>query len=222
MFKKYHRSIIMIVLVATFMAFLYFVVGKPMIAFLGEPQKLQDYVDQKGLLGVLVFGAFIFVQSISTCIPGLPFYLAAGYVWGGVKGALICDLFATLANTVAFLIGKKFGRNFLLQIFPEDKLEYVEGFIKKGNPKFIHAMFMFLPLPKDTYAWLGYYSEENVIEWIVITFLARFAHIFLYTLSGEKLVTNNYGLLILGGVIAVVVYLVMTIHVKRTKENDGK
>ena len=26
------------------------------------------------------------------------------------------------------------------------------------------VLFMLLPLPKDTYAWLGYYSKENLLQ----------------------------------------------------------
>ena len=162
--KNTKFKVLPILVLIAFLVCIYLFIGRPMVEFVSDVESFQSYIDGKGVAGILIFGLLILFQTITTCIPGLPFYLAAGYVWGGVKGALICDLFATLANTVAFLIGKKFGRNFLLQIFPEDKLEYVEGFIKKGNPKFIHAMFMFLPLPKDTYAWLGYYSEENVLD----------------------------------------------------------
>ena len=85
-------------------------------------------------------------------------------------------------------------------------------------------MFMFLPLPKDTYAWLGFYSRENVVEWILITFIARFPHIFLYTYSAEKMIDQQYGLFIIGAVIAVLVYLVVAIDLKRknTKSKNNE
>lgn len=83
-------------------------------------------------------------------------------------------------------------------------------------------MFMLLPLPKDTYAWLGFYSKENVIEWFIITFIARFPHIFLYTLSAEKMIDNQYGFFIIGAVIAILVYLVVAIYLKRNKAENKK
>lgn len=214
------RTTITIVLVIVFMILLYLFIGRPMISFLGDPVKLQQYVEDQGLLGLLIFGIFIFIQTLSTCIPGLPFYLAAGYVWGGLKGAVICDVFATLANSLAFLIGRRFGRDFLLYLFPEDKLIKVEDFIKRGKPMLIHILFMLLPLPKDTYAYLGYYSEEKLIVWILMTLVFRFPHIFLYTYGGAMLISNQYSLLVLGAVIAIIVYVVAALFVKKEKRRS--
>jgi uncharacterized membrane protein YdjX (TVP38/TMEM64 family) len=209
------RTIISLALIGTFLVLVYFIIGRPMVEYLGDSQKLQAYVDEKGAEAFLIFGLFITIQTLSTCIPGLPFYLAAGYVLGGVKGALLCDLFATIGNTIAFLIGRQFGRKFLCFLFPEDKLVKIEDMIGKGNPILIHIMFMLLPLPKDTYAWLGYYSKENLPIWFLITFIARFPHIFIYTFGGEMMVSNQYGIIIAGAVIAIIVYVFVVIFLKK-------
>ncbi|SDA51110.1 Uncharacterized membrane protein YdjX, TVP38/TMEM64 family, SNARE-associated domain [Butyrivibrio sp. INlla18] len=218
--KGVFRTILTSALVVVFMILLYLFIGRPMISFLGDPEKLQQYVEDQGMLGLLIFGIFIFIQTLSTCIPGLPFYLAAGYVWGGLKGAVICDVFATLANSLAFLIGRRFGRDFLLYLFPEDKLIKVEDFIKRGKPMLIHILFMLFPLPKDTYAYLGYYSEEKLIVWILLTLVFRFPHIFLYTYGGAMLISNQYSLLVLGAVIAIIVYVVAALFVKKEKRRS--
>lgn len=215
------RTVLTLLLVAAFLAALYFLVGKPMINLVGDPEKLNEFVESRGTLGLIIFGLFVFVQTMSTCIPGLPFYLASGYLLGGFKGALLCDFFATLGNTAAFLLGKKFGRSFLCYLFPEDKLRKVEEIIEKGNPKLIHILFMLFPLPKDTYAWLGYYSEESLPLWLIITFIARFPHIFLYTFGGEKLMSNSYGVLIAGGAFAVILYAVVLVILKKMKKKNS-
>lgn len=215
--KSVFRTILTITLIVVFMISLYLFIGRPMISFLGEPEKLQQYVEEKGVLGLFIFGIFIFIQTLSTCIPGLPFYLAAGYVWGGLKGAVICDVFATLANSLAFLIGRRFGRDFLLYLFPEDKIIKVEDFIKRGKPVLIHILFMLLPLPKDTYAYLGYYSEERLVVWMLLTFIFRFPHIFLYTYGGAMLISHQYSLLIVGALIATIVYVVALLFVKKER-----
>ena|GEM_PF-1222222 len=213
--KGVFRTIIIIFFMIIFFLLVYFFIGRPLISFVGDPDALQSYVDKKGLLGYLVFGIFVTIQTASNCIPGLPFYLAAGYLVGGFKGALICDFFATIGNSIAFVIGRKFGRNFLTYLFPEDKLEYVEQLIQKGNPKLIHIIFMLLPLPKDTYAWLGYYSGESLAEWFIITFIARFPSILLYTYGGEKIMSNQYAILVIGGIFAALVYVVAAFYVKK-------
>ena len=215
--KSVLRTIITLALVGIFLLLVYLVIGKPMISYLGDPNNLQAYIEEKGIFAYLVFGLFVTIQTLSTCIPGLPFYLAAGFVLGGVKGALLCDFFATLGNTIAFLIGKRYGRSFLCFLFPEDKLEKIEDIVDKGSPKLIHILFMLLPLPKDTYAWLGYYSGENLLTWILLTFVARFPHIFIYTFGGEKLLSNQYGVIIAGAVFAVLVYILVVVFLKKKR-----
>ncbi len=201
--------------IVIFLVGLYYFIGKPMIAFVGDREAFNDYVASRGLVGWLIFGLFVFLQTLSTCIPGLPFYLAAGAVLGGLKGALLCDVFATLGNTVAFIIGKRFGRGLLTYVFTEEKVKHVEELILDKKPMLVHVMFMLLPLPKDTYAWLGFYSKENLIQWIIITFIARFPHIFLYTYGAEQVLDNQYGFIVVGGVIAVIVYLVVMLRLKK-------
>ena len=102
--KSVYRTVITITFIGLFLLLVYLIIGRPMISFLGDADKLQAYIDDKGILAYLVFGVFVTIQTLSTCIPGLPFYLAAGLVLGGIKGALLCDLFATIGNTIAFII----------------------------------------------------------------------------------------------------------------------
>ena len=213
------RRIITIGFVALFLLAIYFIIGRPMIAFVGDIDAFQNYVESKGIVALLVFGFFVFLQTLSNCIPGLPFYLAAGAVLGGIKGALLCDLFATLGNTAAFLLGQKRGRDFLLILFPESKLVQVENLIINRNPVLVHILFMLLPLPKDTYAWLGFYSKEKLPVWIILTFVARFPHIFIYTIGAEKMLEHQYGYLVIGAAIATIVYIVVAIILKQRKKN---
>lgn len=215
--RNVKRTIIIICFMALFLLGIYLFIGRPLISFVGDVDAFKAYVDSMGIRGILIFGVFVFIQTISTCIPGLPFYLAAGFAMGGFKGAVLCDIFATFANTVAFLIGKRYGRKFLLFIFPEDKLTYVESLFLSKNPVMVHVLFMLLPLPKDTYAWLGYYSKETLPEWIIITFIARFAHIFIYTMGAEKLLDNQYAFIIAGIIIFAAVYIGLAIILKMKK-----
>lgn len=215
--KENLKKIYIVVFIIAFLVAVYFNIGRPMLSFVNDHDALQAYISQKGLLGWLIFGALIVIQTLSTCIPGTPFYLAAGFVVGGIKGALICDISATIGNTIAFLLGKRFSKNLLYSIFPSDKLDKIEKQIASKNPVLIHAMFMLLPLPKDTYAWLGYYSKESVFMWIPITFICRFPHIFIYAFGGAMLLERNYGVIIAGATFAVLVYLVLMIKLKKNK-----
>ena len=42
------RTIISLALIGTFLVLVYFIIGRPMVEYLGDSQKLQAYVDEKG------------------------------------------------------------------------------------------------------------------------------------------------------------------------------
>lgn len=215
--KKLIRRVVIVCFIALFLIAVYFLIGKPMLRFVGDKEALNEYLSSQGLLGYIVFAAFVAVQTLSNCIPGTPFYLAAGYCLGSVKGALLCDVGATVGNTLAFILGRKFGRKLLDNLFTEKQIQSVDEFVERGNPKLIHILFMLLPLPKDTYAWFGYYSGEKLITWIILTFIFRFPHIFVYSFSGSQLEEQRYGVMIAAIIFAVVLYAGVAVYLKKTR-----
>jgi len=200
------KRIALVIFIILFLIAVYFCIGQPIITFVNDRDSFQAFIDSRGVLGWVMFCLLIVVQTLSTCIPGTPFYLAAGLILGGFKAALLCDLGATIGNTIAFILGRQFGTKSLYFLFSEEKIRKVEDRIASGKPILIHVLFMLLPLPKDTYAWLGYYSKENLPTWILLTFIFRFPHIFVYTFGGAMILQKNYVILIAGAIFAVLVY----------------
>ncbi len=201
-----------------FLAAVFFCIEKPILAFVSDRSSFQAYIDSRGLWGWIMFCCLVVIQTMSTCIPGTPFYLAAGLALGTVKGALVCDLAATAGNTIAFMLGRKYGSRLLYFLFSEEKMKKVEDQIASWNPVLIHILFMLLPLPKDSYAWLGYYSKESLITWIILTYLFRFPHIFIYTFGGAMILEKNYTALAAGASFAVLVYILLMIFLRKHKK----
>ena len=200
-----------------FLIAVYFFVGQPILTFVNDTDSLKEFIASRGVWGWTVFCFLIIVQTMSTCIPGTPFYLAAGFILGGLKGALVCDIGATIGNSIAFIIGRRLGSKPLYFMFSEEKIKKIEDRIIAKNPVFIHFLFMLLPLPKDTYAWIGFYSKESLPVWIILTYIFRFPHIFVYTFGGELLMEKNYAILIAGAAFAILVYFGLMLHLKKKK-----
>ena len=200
-----------------FLIAVYFFIGQPILTFVNDTDSLQEFIASKGVWGWGVFCFLIIVQTLSTCIPGTPFYLAAGFILGGLKGALVCDLGATIGNSIAFIIGRRLGSKPLYFMFSEERIKKIEDRIIAKNPVFIHFLFMLRPLPKDTYAWIGFYSKESLPVWIILTYVFRFPHIFVYTFGGELLMEKNYAILIAGAAFAILVYFGLMLYLKKKK-----
>jgi uncharacterized membrane protein YdjX (TVP38/TMEM64 family) len=67
--KNNKQRILIVCFVVFFLLGIYFLIGKPMIAFVGDADGFQEYVKSRGIFGLLVFGFFVFLQTISNCIP---------------------------------------------------------------------------------------------------------------------------------------------------------
>ncbi len=117
--KNNKRRILIVCFVAFFLLGIYFLIGKPMIAFVDDADGFQEYVKSRGIFGLLVFGFFVFLQTLSNCIPGLPFYLAAGAAFGGIKGAIICDIFATMQTQLRSSWERNMEEIFCFYFFPK-------------------------------------------------------------------------------------------------------
>ncbi|WP_029319818.1 TVP38/TMEM64 family protein [Butyrivibrio sp. AE3004] len=220
MSKTVIKKIAIVMFIILFLVAVYFCIGQPIIAFVNDRDSFAEFIESRGFLGWVMFCLLIIIQTLSTCIPGTPFYISSGLILGGFKGALICDLGATIGNTIAFILGKTFGTKLLYFLFSEDKISKVENHISGKNPILIHMLFMLLPLPKDTYAWVGYHTKEKLITWIILTFICRFPHIFIYTFGGAMILEQNYAVLIAGASFAILVYVVIMIYLKKNKYNQ--
>ena len=63
--KNNKRRILIVCFVAFFLLGIYFLIGKPMIAFVGDADGFQEFVKSRGIFGLLVFGFFVFLQTLS-------------------------------------------------------------------------------------------------------------------------------------------------------------
>lgn len=87
-------------------------------------QAVINGVDAMGPMGVVYFGLIYLVAEIFA-VPATPLTLSAGYLFGVTKGASVVLLSATIAASVAFLIGKTFLRSWVETIL-EDKPQYAK------------------------------------------------------------------------------------------------
>ena len=66
-----------------------------------------------GAQGPLAFSGLNFLQVILAVIPGAPFEVAAGYLFGVIPGTLLCDSTMTIGSVLVFLMVRRFGVKFV-------------------------------------------------------------------------------------------------------------
>lgn len=216
--KKYRYLILALVILV--FAGLVILCWDPILSFVADPESLRQWILETGPLGVLVFACFSILQVVFAVIPGGPFELAAGYVFGVLPGSLLCDITMTAGSVLVFLLVRKFGMSFVELFISRKEIESIH-FLKNTQKLQSILFFIFLipGTPKDVITYLVGLTELPLRSWILICAVGRFPAILLTALSGSALGDARYG--IVAAVIAVfaVFYLVgMRLYKKWNRE----
>ncbi|MGN1023048.1 MAG: hypothetical protein ACI4OJ_06105, partial [Lachnospiraceae bacterium] len=91
-------KILGIVLLLVFLAVLV-AVALPLVKLAKDPEALEAYIEAQGAAGIWIFMGLVILQIFSALVPGGPFEIAAGFLYGPLRGALICDIAMMVGST---------------------------------------------------------------------------------------------------------------------------
>lgn len=204
--KKRILSIFIFAAVIATMIVITVLMMKPVSELAGDPEKLRDAVKSSGITTVLYFDALLILQVFAAIVPGGPFEIAAGYAFGIIPGALICDIGMSIGGILVFLLSRKFGIRFIELFFTKEEIENIKILKTTKDSRFMIFLIFLIPgTPKDILSYLLGLTDLPLKEWIFINFVGRLPAILLSSLSGNALADEKYGVFIV--VVTVIVVL---------------
>ena len=90
------------------MAVLTLALSKPIINFIEDPNSLAVWMEGAGMWGPIIFMLLNIVQVLLAIIPGGPFEVAAGALFGPWIGTLLCDIAMSIGGMITFFFVRKF------------------------------------------------------------------------------------------------------------------
>lgn len=217
--KKYRYLILILsILVITGLAF---ALSKPMINFIEDPDSLSVWMEGAGIWGPIVFMLLNIVQVLLAIIPGGPFEVAAGALFGPWVGTLICDIAMSVGGMITFFFVRKFGMKFIELFTTREKIESVK--FLRANNKSTALLFLFFLLPgtpKDLMCYVVGLTDIKWTTWFIINLIGRFPAILLSALGGSALGEQKYGIFIAALAIIIVLYFVGTFLYKKFNKNS--
>lgn len=207
-FMKKYRFVILALLVLL-VGGLTVLLWEPLMGLVSDPMALRDYVSGAGAWGVLVFSALNILQVVLAVIPGGPFEVAAGYLFGVIPGTLLCDVTMTIGSVLVFLLVRRFGMELVELFVSPEKLESIPILHEKDKVQSILFLIFLIPgTPKDVVTYLAGLTNISLLSWVLICFAGRFPAILLTTLGGSALGNARYGIVAGVSVVFLVLYLV--------------
>ena len=204
--KKYRFLLLAIVIIV--FASLTMLVWRPLVSFTANPEKLRVWMKEIGIWGILIFGIFNFLQVVFAVIPGGPFEIAAGYIFGVIPGTLLCDITMTISSVAVFLLVRKFGIRFVELFISCRQIEDMKFLQDNQRVQSVLFFIFLLPgTPKDVVTYLAGLTRLSLKSWIFICFVGRFPAILLTALGGSALGSAKYGIVTVVIVVFAIAYL---------------
>lgn len=181
----------------------------PFIKFINNPDKLRVFIESFGIMAPLAYILLTFIQILVPIIPGEPFELLAGYVFGLVKGTLLCLFAESISSIIIILMVRKYGEKIVKLFFSEDTLKKLEKYKNEKNFYIFILLFVLPGTPKDLICYFAGLTKFKLFPLLLASTLGRFPSIITSTLPGSLSGEKNYilalGIYLVVGIISFVV-----------------
>ncbi len=201
-----------------------FVVGRPLMRYVSEPERFRVWVDEHGAAGRLVYIATVIFQVIVALMPGEPFEILGGYAFGAVEGTLLCLGAASIGSICVFMLVRRFGMGLARIFFSPEKLESAR--FLRSSPRrdlFFLIIFMLPGTPKDLLSYFAGLTDIRFGTWLVICSVGRIPSIVSSTVGGNALGEKNYLAAIIVFALSLSVSLAgMLVYSRLSKKSENK
>lgn len=201
------------------MLVLYLLYGKELTEFVSDTDRFKAWLDSYKNLSAVIFVLIRAFQTVIKIIPAEPLEIAAGYVFGTWGGLALCSLGTFIGSLVIVLLARWLGSKFVSAFINEEALNSLSLIKNKKNQRLFLFIFYLVPsTPKDILTYVAGSLNINLVEFFVITTIARIPSIITSTICGSQLEQNNIKTAIAVFVATAIVSAICAMIFKKYKE----
>ena len=174
----------------------------------GSVESFKELIKSYGSLGWLVAFGIQVLQVIVSPIPGEVVELGMGICFGWFWGAVLCLVGSALGSVIIMLIVKKVGIKMVQLFVSVDKineLRFINSERKLNSLVFI--LYVLPGTPKDPLIFFFGLTRIGIIEFTVISTLARIPSVITSTVGGKLFIDGH----LIGAVIVIAVTAVISL-----------
>lgn len=217
-------SILSLVFILIVFVLIGYLVGVPLVRqFADSPETFRDFISEKGLLGQILMIGIVALQVIIALLPGEPFELGAGFVFGWAEGAILCLIGMAAASALVYVCVKKWGVRMVELFFPRQK---IRSFAFLQNEKkldlLVFILFLIPGTPKDMLTYLIGLTPMKLGSFIAITTVARLPSLLSSTISGSLAQSGRIQAAVITYGITLVLTIVCVLWYRRVSKAEKK
>lgn len=161
---------------------------------LSDADRFAAWLRGMGAAGEGIMVLLVIAQVLLAVVPGGPFQIAAGYVYGPVHGTLLCLLGSTIGSLITFLLVRRFGRGVIALFCGESQMKTLDRITASPRWKVVLPVIFVIPgSPKDLLSYAAGLTDLPVPVWLLIASLGRLPAIALSAVSGSAMQEAEYG-----------------------------
>lgn len=186
-------------------------------------KEFQLWMQSLGFDGWCLFIALQMTQVIVAVIPGEPFEMLAGILYGSL-GGLVSSLFGTLlGSSIVFMLVRRFGYPLVTSFFPEEKIRSLPILNRPERlERLILLLFLIPGTPKDILTYAVGLTNIEMKRFLALSTFARIPSVITSVWVGSSIREGDWLIsLIIFGITAAVGLLGIWIHkIKFTDKNQ--
>lgn len=193
--KKQQKVIaaVAIVIVVAVVGILMWVVGRPLLAFVTEPEKFRAWVELNGIKGQLLYILCVILQVLVAFVPGEPLELVGGYAFGTVEGSLLCLGASAIGSMLVFGLVRRYGIRLVEVFYSAEKLRSLRFLRRSPKRDFLYAIVFAIPgTPKDLLCYFAGLTDMKCSKFMLIATLGRIPGLITSAFGGDALGTESY------------------------------
>lgn len=164
----------------------------PLIKLIEKPDELRKLIESYGSFASIFFIVLSLTQVLIPFIPGEPFELLAGYVFGSVKGTILCLISGSIASIIIIVLVRKYGTKLVELFFNKNEYKKLEH-LNKRNTFLLYSLIFILPgTPKDLLCYIAGLTKFEIIPLIIVTTVGRIPGIISSTIPANAIGEKNY------------------------------
>lgn len=217
-------SIISICFILIVFGLVAYFVGYPLVKqFRESPETFRDYVDAHRLLGQATMIGIMMLQVVVAVIPGEPFELGAGFVFGWFEGTILCLIGSALASALIYVCIRKWGVRVVEAFFPREKINRF-SFLKneKKLDLLIFILFLIPGTPKDLITYLVGLTPMKLSTFLILSSVARIPSVVSSAVTGSLTQRGNLTAAIITYAVTLVVSAVCILWYRRVSKETNK
>ena len=188
----------------------------------GQAQ-FKEKITNSGITGVLILFGLELAQVVLAILPGEPIEILAGVCFGPIWGTIFLMVSIFIVTCLIYFLVKKFGRDFIYEFFPKEKVDKLENSKLLRDEKKIELVMIILFLipgtPKDLLVYIGALLPMKSSRFIAISTLLRFPSIISSTILGDNILAGQWKVGLLAYAITFLITFIVIFIVNKIDKN---